>query len=247
MALIIVLIALAVQRFFQLNSYSRQFDWASPYFQWMNNKVKQITAGHGFVGLLILVVPIILVVAIIFGVAYGLLGFIGSGVLQLLLVWYCLDARDIHKEPYEKATVDVLLLQTYQHIFSVLFWYCLFGPVGLVLYISVNALAQTAGNSGSLQEYFSKTQGVLDWVPVRLLGLSFALVGSFSVVFKLWISKLFDGIADPKALLIEWGQAALKVESTGADSLESTIRLIDRSLLVWLVAILLLSISVFIG
>lgn len=259
MALIIVLIAIVVQRFLKFNSYSRQFDWSSHYFQWMSSKVQQITTGHGFVGLAILVVPIVLAAAILFSVAYSLLGVLGTGALQLILVWYCLDARDIRKEPYVNATSKTVLLHSYYGLFAVLFWYCLFGPVGLVLYISVYQLSQvvpktlsdskeeTQQSDHSLQEYLVKTQGVLDWVPVRLVGLSFALVGSFGAVFKLWMQKLFEGISNPSALVVEWGQAALKAESSEGDQLGPTIDLIDRSLLVWLVVIFLVTIGVFLG
>ena len=259
MALIIVLIALAIQRFVKFNSYSRQFDWAAHYFQWMSNRIKQITTGHGLIGLLILVVPVVLVTAIIFSLVYQLLGYLGAGVLQLALVWYCLDGRDIRKEPYGDATTEKILLQTYQHLFAVLFWYCVLGPVGLVLYICVSQLSQVAPrtlasseqetqhNGDHLYEYLSKTLGILDWVPVRLLGLSFALVGSFAAVFKLWMRKLFEGITDPPLLVVEWGQAALAAESTEKSPLESTIDLVDRSLLVWLFVVLLVTVGVFLG
>lgn len=264
MTLIIILVAIVLQRFLKFNSYSRQFNWASPYFQLMNSKVKQITAGHGLLGVAILVVPIVLVSAILFGVAYGIFGLIGTGVLQLALVWYCLDARDIRKEPYDNATSESLLLKSYQHLFAILFWYGVFGPVGLVLYISVSHLssvvpkaiapaAETSGeevstqSSASLHEYLLKTLGVLDWVPARLLGLSFALVGNFGDVFKLWFQKLFHGIQDPQRLVVEWGTAALKSESVEGGALESSINLIDRSLLIWLVVILLLTVGVIVG
>jgi len=267
MTLIIILIAIVVQRFLKFNSYSRQLNWATGYFHWMNSKVKQVTAGHGLLGLAILVVPIVLIAAMIFGIAYGIFGRLGTGILQLALVWYCLDARDIRKEPYDSATSQSLLLASYQNLFAILFWYGLFGPVGLVLYISILHLSRVIPktitssddttqeqevvvaqqNSVSLHEYLVKTQGILDWIPVRLLGLSFALVGSFGAVFKLWLQKLFHGVSDPQTLVVEWGQAALKAESTAGQPLDSTIDLIDRSLLIWLVVILLLTVGIILG
>jgi len=260
MALIVVLIALAVQRFLNFHSAAYQLDWASHYFQWMNSRVKQITAGHGLVGLAILVLPIVFVAAIIFTLAYGLLGYVGTGILQLILVWYCLDVRDLRKEPYGDGESETLLLQSYQRIFAVLFWYCLFGPVGLVLYVSVNQLShvipktvsaaegeEEIQSSDSLHAFLLKAQGVLDWAPVRLLGLSFALVGSFGAVFKLWMQKLFHGITDPQALVVEWGRAALKAESSEDSQTEATVDLVDRSLLVWLVVVFLVTIGVFLG
>ena len=241
MVLVIVLMALVIQRFLGFNSYSRRFDWALHYFQWMTSKIKQITQGHGFVGLAILVLPVVLVAAIILSLAYGFFGYLGAGILQLMLVWYCLDGRDIRKEPYEQAASEVVLSQAYQQLFAILFWYCVFGPVGLVLYITVSQLAHVAPRTlvssvseaeqdeSVLPDYLMKTLGVLDWLPVRLLGLSFALVGSFAAVFKLWMQKLFEGIANPQALVIEWGEAALKAEKAETEKqaqLEPVINLI---------------------
>jgi len=274
MTLIIILIAIVVQRFMKFNSYSHQFDWASHYFQWMNSKVKSITTGHGLVGVAILVVPIVLIAAIVFGIAYGFFGLLGVGILQLVLVWYCLDARDIEKEPFEKATSETILLTSYRNLFANLFWYGFFGPVGLVLYVVVGRLSpvipkslpaastssaenegeadqdpleQPQKSDGSLHEYLMKIQGVLDWVPVRLLGLSFALVGHFAAVFKLWLQKLFHGVSDVQSLVVEWGQAALKLDTEEGSPLAPAIHLVDRSLLVWLVVNFLLTAGVILG
>lgn len=260
MTLIVVLIALVLQRFLKFNSYSRQIDWASPYFAWVSSKVKYITTGHGLLSLAILILPLLIVSAIIFWLGYVLLGYLGSGILQVILVWYCLDARDARKEPYANPASETLLLQSYRHLFAVLFWYCLLGPIALILYVSVSQLLAVIPKglplSGSeveeqslepLRVCFTKTQQVLDWVPVRLLGLTFALVGNFSVVFKLWTQQLFEVATPPVVLVNEWGQAALKAEPAEAAQLESAIHLIDRSLLVWLVVVFLVTISVFFG
>ncbi len=257
MALIIILIALVVQRFLKFNSIAYQIDWAPSYFHWMSSKVKLMTTCHSLWGLVILIVPIVILAAVIFGLTHALLGWFGAGVLQLVLVWYCLDIKDIYKAQDENTTTEAILLRAYQGVFVLLFWYGLFGPVGLVLYVTVNQLLpampktlvssteQASRDRLGLYDMFVKVQALLDWVPVRLLGLSFALVGSFAVVFKLWLQKLFDGIINPQALVVEWGQAALKAESI--EGVKPAIDLVDRSLLVWLAVLFLVTLGVFLG
>ncbi|MCB1828103.1 MAG: hypothetical protein KDH94_06715, partial [Coxiellaceae bacterium] len=72
-------------------------------------------------------------------------------------------------------------------------------------------------------------------------------VGSFAAVFKLWVQKLFEGIGNSRSLIVEWGQAALKSESSSDSQPELIVDLIDRSLLVWLVVVLLVTLGVIFG
>ncbi len=275
MSLIIILVCLGIQRYLKLNSYSHQVNWVEPYFKWMTAKVEQITKGHGFIGVAILVLPVLIGVAIIFALVYNLLGTIGYMVLSIVLVWYCMDGRDARREPYENMTTQALFITTYRNLFGVLFWYALFGPVGLSLYITVSKLQNFIAkqplvlpegsdvslpkeSDTSLNRCMNKTLGVLDWVPVRLVGLSYALVGHFGLVFKSWLKKLLRGVSNTQELVAEWGMIALKQVSTSDTSAGATqaaaniqqteaIALIDRSLLVWLIAILLVTFGFLLG
>jgi len=270
MALIVILICLGIQRFAKFNSYSHQLNWVEPYFTWLTTKFGQITKGHGFIGVAILVLPVLIGVAVVFALTYSLLGIIGYAVLSLAILWYCMDGRDIRKEAYEDRTPGALFLTTYRGLFAVIFWFALLGPVGLALYISVvklEALIQKQPLASpeeapektktSLQECMRKTLGVLDWVPVRMLGLSYAVVGHFGSVFKSWLKKLSQGVSNTQNLVVEWGMIALhratattdtSSAQAGADTQESeAITLIDRSLLVWLIVIFLVSFGVLLG
>jgi len=251
MSLIVILICLGLQRYLKFNSYSCQLHWVDPYYKWMTAKFAQITKGHGFVGAAILVLPILAVVAIVFALVFNWLSLIGYAVLSIAIVWYCMDGRDMQKDPYENMSAQDLFITSYRNLFGVIFWYALFGPVGLTLYFSAGKLQnlimdqQTSSHEetqSSLSLCIDKIMGVLDWVPVRLVGLSYALVGHFGLVFKSWLKKLFDGISNTQKLVSEWGMIALKDVAEDTQTAEA-ITLIDRALLVWLVVLFLISLG----
>lgn len=266
MALLITVIAIALQRFLKFGSYSYQYAWAESYYGWINQRVKFVAEGHPLLGLAILVVPIVFVASVFFPLIQSLLGTVGYFIMELLLAWYCLDARDLHKEPYSDMGVANIFSQSYQNLFAILFWFGVFGPVGLVLYICVSRLSHAIpialpapttdasvpsvhDRGAEIKIYCQKLLAILDWVPVRLLGLSFALVGSFGAVFKRWIKEVVSGLDNPQALVVEWGQSALKDEktNTGGDASSEAVDLIDRSLLVWLVVFFLVTLGVLLG
>lgn len=272
MSLIIILICIGVQRYLQFNSYNYQLNWLAPYYRWMSAKFDVVTKGHPFVGWLILVVPALLIVGIVFALVANLLTIMGYFILSLAFLWYLLDARDVVKHPYEEASAQDLFTITYQRLFAVIIWYFVFGPVGLTLYIVSRDLThflskELSTEHAQLKTFCAKALGVFDWVPVRLLGLSFALVGHFGSVFKPWMAELFSGIKTDQQQVIDWGLAALQVKDVGVQDVnesehlssakatssdpsvaaEYVLVLIDRSLLVWLVAMALITIGVWIG
>jgi membrane protein required for beta-lactamase induction len=93
----------------------------------------------------------------------------------------------------------------------------------------------------------------MDWVPSRLLAVSYALVGDFDACLYRWRAALDDRALGAPVVLEDCGNAALRIgdgadEETresliarGASELESIVVLHRRALLVWLVVIALVS------
>ena len=136
------------------------------------------------------------------------------------------------------------------YLFGFLFWYTILGPFGLALYYSVLEIikvleAKPNEAQTNLLKEAQLIRRVLDWVPVRLLGFAFALVGHFATVFKAWVNHLKTGINKEMPLLIEFAHAALQTKES--PDVTEAINLIDRSLLVWLVVIALVSIGFWLG
>ncbi|MCX7126225.1 MAG: hypothetical protein NTU49_10985, partial [Gammaproteobacteria bacterium] len=204
--------------------------WTEKYIQWMRARSVSLTQGHSLFVLLFLVLPIVIVVSLIFSLDYHFLGRIGYLILSLLLLWYCLDIRILKQAPAQQLSTADIFLKSYQKVFSLLFWYFIFGPVGLVLYVVVAELHSQLPE----QKYFILTQGVLDWLPIRVIGLSFALAGNFGTVFKEWMKMLLQGVAGNQNQVVILGESAMSVDS-------DAMSLIRRVLLIWLVVMALLA------
>src|SRR3990167_392841 len=132
----------------------------------MRHQFSKLMQGHGLFAVLILLLPIVIVVSLIFTLVYHVLGHVGYLILSLLLLWYCIDVVILKQTAATSTSTTDLFLKSYQKIFAPLLWYFVFGPAGLTLYVVVAILRAQLSD----QPYFVITQGVLDWVPIRLLG-----------------------------------------------------------------------------
>lgn len=245
MSFLVIAACVAVQWFLNFSATAYQYDWVTPYVLWMRKQFAKLTEGHGLFGLVILVLPILIVASILFTVVYHLLGHLGYSVLSLVLLWYCLDIAGI-KTADAASELPVLFISAYQKIFALLFWYFIFGPVGLLLYVVIHDLRayfeKEIADAPELQKYFVLTQSVLDWAPVRVLTLTFALGGDFAAVFKEWVSSLSRGVEPGYSLLTSCGVAAIRTKSSA-----EVVALLQRTLLIWLILIAITRIGVWIG
>lgn len=240
-----ILIVISVQRFLHLLSVPYRLNWAGHYYDWCARKVEYTTKGHGLLGLAILVVPMLLVGSIVFSIVFHLFGFLGYFLVSLALFWYCTDARDLLKQPYTGLTPIATLTQVFQSLFGNIFWFVLFGPMGLLMYYLVHyfkdyLMAREDAESRELELYSQQVGAALDWIPARLFSFCFALLGHFSTVFKEWFRLVLTGI-DPRLSII--AECAKPVVNTQ----DEAVSLIDRSLAAWLIVLALITLSSFLG
>jgi len=130
-----------------------------------------------------------------------------------------------------------LLGQAFSGLFVLLFWYALLGPIPVLAYRLLVLTEQNAQNPG-LRERAALLRHALDWLPLRILVLSFALVGNFSPVLRVVMDKLLDWEAASEKLLQPVAQAAedLPREASGevgAATLDSLWQLLLRSAVLW--------------
>ena len=110
------------------------------------------------------------------------------------------------------ALVEAVFRNALQRWFGVLFWFCLLGPFGALLYrLSVQAAQQDAGAlpPDTLQGA-RILLAVLEWPVAQLVTLSLALVGNFDSVAGAWREPGAFGLHG--ALLANAARASVRCE-----------------------------------
>ena len=130
-----------------------------------------------------------------------------------------------------------LLWQAYQSFFAVIFWYFLLGPVAALSY---RLLALAAGHSQNpgVAERAAQLRHAFDWVPVRLLAASFALVGNFVAVSRIMLHELLNWNISAAQLIDHVGLAAGEISPSvagpdGINSLDRLWELLLRAAVLW--------------
>lgn len=130
-----------------------------------------------------------------------------------------------------------LLWQAYQSFFAVIFWYFLLGPVAALAY-RLLALAAENGKTPALREAAGQLRHAFDWVPVRLLAASFALVGNFVAVSRVMLHELLNWNISAAQLITKIGCVASDMPapvmgSESVASLDVLWELLIRAAIVW--------------
>ena len=130
-----------------------------------------------------------------------------------------------------------LLWQAYQSFFAVIFWYFLLGPVAALAY-RLLALAQEHGQNPALVERAAQLRHAFDWVPVRLLAASFALVGNFVAVSRVMLHELLNWNISAAQLINKVGLAAGEIQPPavgpdGINTLDCLWELLLRAAVLW--------------
>ncbi|MDR6957048.1 AmpE protein [Pseudomonas brassicacearum] len=147
---------------------------------------------------------------------------------------------DIEADDGEKLLERVqgyLLWQAYQSFFAVIFWYFLLGPVAALSYRLLALAAEHSQNPG-VAERAAQMRHAFDWVPVRLLAASFALVGNFVAVSRVMLHELLNWNISAAHLIDKVGLVAGEIPKPvagpdGINSLDRLWELLLRSAVLW--------------
>ncbi|WP_223454163.1 MULTISPECIES: regulatory signaling modulator protein AmpE [unclassified Pseudomonas] len=130
-----------------------------------------------------------------------------------------------------------LLWEAYQSFFAVIFWYFLLGPVAALSY-RLLALAEEHGKSPALVERAGQLRHAFDWVPVRLLAASLALVGNFVAVSRVMLHELLNWNISAAQLIEKVGMVAGEIPAPvagaeGINNLDRIWALLLRAAVLW--------------
>lgn len=191
----------------------------------------------------------------------------------LLGKWRGLMAHELSAEEVARVSIEEALLASQRNVFGVIVWFVIFSALGLggaagaLLYRLAQFLRERWGNTQALGEFGRFAEQafyVLEWLPLRLTALTFAIVGDFEDTVYCWRSQAASW-ADPEVgILLASGAGAIGVrlgmpipqgglpldraelgigDDADTDFMQSTIGLVWRSVVFWLILLLLLTLA----
>ena len=155
-----------------------------------------------------------------------------------------------------------LTYRSFERMFVMFFWYMVTGPLGVVFaYVTYQLRDRRTDSTPETAWRINRVLiRVLEWVPLRLLALSFSLAGNFVKCFARLQEILWDFSlqADYAELLYEFAGLALTGEELQADTstsggvlqqqrariaaeIEALLALLERSQLIWLSVLALIT------
>lgn len=166
----------------------------------------------------------------------------------------------LYDEPADDAAdhdsvIGSIMLRAHEYLFAVIFWFLLLGAVGALMYCLVVNLANRHGKAGGgYAGAVRDLHNILMWPPSRLLALGFALGGSLVSALESWRTVSGHTLEVSREVIAVSGFGALHYRPSGerakeADKadfigrLRDTAALINRTLIVWLIVLGLMTIA----
>jgi adenosylcobinamide-phosphate synthase len=189
---------------------------------------------------------------------------------ELLAAWRGHSCAGLAAEDLIRLTVEQALAASYRNVFAVIFWFVVLpGPTGAVLYLLSHYLEQRWGKTPSPElsvfgGFSARAFALIDWIPVRLSALTFAIVGDFEDALYCWRTQSGRWNDPSMGIVIAAGAGALGVrlgnpymrdgvleerpelglgDEPDLAHLDSTVGLVWRTLVLWLCMLFLLGIA----
>ncbi|MBA2690445.1 MAG: CobD/CbiB family protein [Burkholderiales bacterium] len=183
---------------------------------------------------------------------------------ERLTKWVGHSALQLDRPQIAAAAIQYAVLHCYRGLFGVLFWFLVLpGPAGAVVYRAAQVLAERWRHSGETEDYAfgwfaGRMLDILDWLPQRLVAISFAIVGDFEDALYCWRTQAQTCASEGVVLASAAGALGVRLgeslgpplgdcppiglgEAADENHLQSTEGLIWRAIVLWMVMLLLLA------
>ena len=203
----------------------------------------------------------------------------------LLAEWAKVDTIGMDPTEIARLAVEKSLITTHRNVFGVFFWFLMpLGPACAVMYRVSEYLARAWNEPDHMRneafgEFAARAFYWIDWIPVRLTAIAFAVVGNFEDAIYAWRNFAHRWADEPRGIILAACGGAMGVrlgtpmetaarvvtpdaatvdlsdseidalpgEEPNVRSLQSTVGLVWRALLLWMLLLLLLSGAVLLG
>jgi adenosylcobinamide-phosphate synthase len=203
----------------------------------------------------------------------------------LLAEWARIDTVGMDSSEIARIAVEKSLVTTHRNVFGVFFWFLMpVGPACAVMYRVAEYLARAWNEPEHMKneefgKFAAKAFYWIDWIPVRLTAIAFAVVGNFEDAVYAWRNFANRWTDESVGIILAAGGGAMGVrlgtpaenapqllpadaatvdlseseadvlpgEEPNVRALQSTVGLVWRALLLWMLLLLLLSSAVWLG
>lgn len=177
------------------------------------------------------------------------------------------DTEKMNRQQVINAGIESVIENSSDAIFAALFWFVIAGAPGVLVYRLVNTLDAMWGYKNKRYYYFgwgaAKLDDLLNWVPARLSVLSFMVVSMRRQVWTLAFEQGLKCSSKNAGPVMAAGASALNIKLGGeafyqgkkiskpilgrgkkakASDILEALKLIDKSLLLWVLVLFVLSV-----
>lgn len=245
MTFITLLLCLGLERFLHRGNFLARFNWFEHYVSKINDVTTNKTwSQRYFIPLWLVVLPIVIPVAVIYFLSaafiQGLLAFLVGAVV----LFYCLGPTTIFDS---KQRHQALFWEANESLFAVIFWMALLGPIAALVYRLVERSAHIHASYPALGKSAQQVRALLDWLPVRLFSLLFALAGNFVQTSQFCLDYCLRDVSFNRELIEKSGRIALGLDQTAeltSENYGSALNLIDRDLILFLMIVFAVTLGV---
>ena len=214
-------------------------NWLMVYLEYSLKLLEQAIFPKRKLTILLIILPILLLLYLLDYIIYLLGGIIGSTIFIIFVLYYCLENNFNNDN-------DSIFITAHEETFAIIFWFTILGAPGAMLYwllktmqFKYTLILQRIPN---LQLGLELIHNIIAWIPARITGLIFALVGSFNKGFASWYNCIQTTTIPSSQVLTECGMASL--DSLNATQ-EEEITLVKRAFIAWFVFSILIALAIY--
>jgi adenosylcobinamide-phosphate synthase len=189
---------------------------------------------------------------------------------DLIARWRGEPASEWSESEIARAAIEAAFVCAHRDLLAVIAWFVVLpGPAGVILYKLSGILADKWGRRtdeefGAFGRFSAKAFYVLDWVPLRLTAIGFAIAGDFEDAIACWRGQAQTWPDPATGVILASGAGALDVRLGGAlpkegganyrpelgtgddpdaNYMHSAAGLIWRTLVIWMIVLVLLTLA----